>query len=222
MTAAKHTDPIVGMDQHLIQPPVGAPIMVPIPVAGMVLDPADYQEGACTVHINGLPRARAGNLCKLSPPHLPIGGVFVKPPTNEAELYQGSSTVTADGEALSAMGHQVLGCHDIGMPAPTRGWKSGGAKSLMMAGSIVLPIPAGPPVNVGGAPTTSASASYTAPEPPSWIEIDVVDADGQPVIGVSYEITLGDGTIRRGNVSELGRISLSAVHAADYTLTLFV
>lgn len=108
MSAAKHTDPIVGLDQHLILPPMGPPIMVPTPVAGMVLDPADYEEGACTVLINGLRRARAGNLCKLSPPHVPIGGAFAKPPTNESELYQGSSTVTSDGEALSAMGHQVV------------------------------------------------------------------------------------------------------------------
>ena len=57
MSAAKHTDPIVGMDMHMIQPPPPAPpLMVPHPVAGMVMDPADYSAGACTVFINGLPR----------------------------------------------------------------------------------------------------------------------------------------------------------------------
>jgi uncharacterized Zn-binding protein involved in type VI secretion len=114
------------------------------------------------VFINGLPRARAGTMCMMSPPHIPIGGMFVKPPLSEAEVYQGSSTVTADGEAMSAMSHQVLGCHDIGAPAPVRKWKSGGAKSLMKAGSVVIAIPAGAPVFVGGSPTTSAPDEATA------------------------------------------------------------
>ncbi len=222
MTAAKHTDPIVGMDMHLVQPPGPVPpIMVPIPVAGMVLDPADYEDGACTVLINGLPRARAGNVCKLSPPHVPIGGVFVKPPTNEAELYQGSSTVVVDGEAQSAMGHQVLGCHDVGAPAPTRSWKSVSATSLMMAGSFVLPIPAGSPVMIGGAPTTSASAQQETPGPAAWIEIDVVDADGAPVAGIPYELTLADGSKRRGTTGEHGRIAYYGVADGDYELQLF-
>ena len=59
MIAAKHTDTIVGMDMHMIQPPPpAAPVMVPHPVVGMILDPADYQTDACTVFVNGLPRAR--------------------------------------------------------------------------------------------------------------------------------------------------------------------
>ena len=157
MTAAKHTDPIIGMDMHMIQPPPPAPpMMVPIPVAGMVMDPADYQQGACTVFVNGLPRARAGTRCMLSPPHVPVGGTFVMPPTNEAEMQQGSATVLADGDAMSAMGHAVLGCHDIGAPAPMRPWRTDTARSLMMAAHTVMPIPGGAPVNVGGAPTIMA------------------------------------------------------------------
>ncbi|MFO0692445.1 MAG: PAAR domain-containing protein [Polyangiales bacterium] len=222
MTAAKHTDPIVGMDMHLIQPPPPAPpMMVPIPVAGMVMDPADYQPGACTVYVNGLPRARAGNVCMLSPPHIPIGGMFVKPPLSEAELYQGSSTVTADGEAMSAMGHQVLGCHDIGAPAPVRSWKSSPAKSLMKAGSVVLPIPGGPPVMVGGSPTTAASRQVEDAPPSEWLEVEVVDPDGIPLVGLPYEITLSDGSTRRGVVGQEGRIAFFRVPGGDYMLRLF-
>jgi uncharacterized Zn-binding protein involved in type VI secretion len=170
MMAAKHTDLVVGMDMHMIQPPPPAPpVMVPHPVVGMILDPADYDSGACTVSVNGLPRARAGSVCMMSPPHIPIGGMFVMPPLSEAEVYQGSSTVTADGEAMSAGNHQVLGCHDVGAPAPVRTWKTGGATSLMKAGSVVIALPGGPPVFVGGAPTTSASgdkAGELETEPP--------------------------------------------------------
>lgn len=163
MIAAKHTDPIVGMDMHMIQPPPpAAPVMVPHPVAGMIMDPSDYSGGACTVYINGLPRARAGSMCMMSPPHIPIGGVFVMPVLSEAEVAQGSSTVIVDGEAMSASNHQVLSCDDTGAPAPVRPWKSGGAKSLMKAGSVVLAIPAGAPVMVGGSPTTAASGKAEA------------------------------------------------------------
>ena len=155
------------------------------------------------------------------PPHIPIGGMFVKPPLSEAELYQGSSTVTADGEALSAMSHQVLGCHDIGAPAPVRPWKSGGAKSLMKAGSVVLPIPGGPPVQVGGSPTTSASRSETSMQPGEWLEVEVVDVEGAPLTGARYEITFADGSTRGGAVSDAGKISLYRVVAGDFSVRLY-
>ena len=206
MMAAKHTDLVVGMDMHMIQPPPPAPpVMVPHPVAGMIMDPADYSPGACTVFINGLPRARAGTMCMMCPPHIPIGGMFVKPPLSEAEVYQGSSTVTADGEAMSAMSHQVLGCHDIGAPAPVRKWKSGGAKSLMKAGSVVIAIPAGAPVFVGGSPTTSAEREIEDRAPGEWLQLEFVHhEDGTPFLGASYEIELADGSTRAGAVGDEG------------------
>lgn len=98
MTAAKHMDPVVGVDMHMVQPPPPAPpVMLPVPFAGYLLDPADY--GSCKVMINGLPRARAGTPGMGCPPHIPPGGMFVKPPTNECEMYQGSSTVVIEGDA---------------------------------------------------------------------------------------------------------------------------
>lgn len=107
---AEHTYIIVGMDVHMIKPPPPAlPGRVPRPVVGMILDPANYSAGACTVYENGLSRARAGGVCVMSPPHIPMGGMFVKPPLSEAEVYQGSSIVTADGESMSAMNPQAPG-----------------------------------------------------------------------------------------------------------------
>lgn len=199
MLAAKHTDMIVGLDMHMIQPPPPAPpMMVPHPVVGMIMDPSDYSPGACTVYVNGLPRARAGSMCMMSPPHIPIGGMFVKPPLSEVEVYQGSSTVTADGDALSAGNHQVLGCHDIGAPAPVRAWKSGGAKSLMKAGSVVIAIPGGAPVMVGGSPTTSASGDDVSGVALETVGVETVSDTGEALAGVFYELELEDGTIRSG------------------------
>ncbi len=219
MTAAKHTDPIVGMDQHLVQPPGPVPpIMVPIPVAGMILDPADYQPGACTVFINGLPRARAGSVCMMCPPHIPIGGVFVMPPLSEAELYQGSSTVTVDGEAASAMGHQVLGCHDIGAPAPARSWKSSPAKSLMKAGSVVLPIPAGAPVSIGGSPTTAASRNVSENGGERDLVVTITDQFGAALPEIRIRVSTGQGTAEGTSDAE-GRVRIDKLLVARTLVT---
>jgi hypothetical protein len=220
--AAKHTDMIVGLDMHMVQPPPPAPpVMVPHPVAGMIMDPADYDPNACTIFVNGLPRARAGSMCLMSPPHIPIGGMFVKPPLSEAEVYQGSSTVTADGDAMSAGNHQVLGCHDIGTPAPVRAWKSGGAKSLMKAGSVVIAIPAGGAVMVGGSPTTSASSDQVSAPALEWLLVEIVDSESRPLTGVRYELELADGSTRAGAVSDAGEIDLPNVPVGSVKLALF-
>jgi hypothetical protein len=223
MIAAKHTDMIVGMDMHMVQPPPPAPpVVVPHPVVGMILDPADYQAGACTVYVNGLPRARAGSVCLLTPPHIPIGGVFVMPVFSEAEVAEGSSTVLADGEAMSASNHQVLGCHDVGGgPAPVRTWKSAPAKSLLKAGSVVVAIPAGAPVMVGGAPTTGATRSMEDGTPREWVELVFVrDDDGVPYADVSYRVELSDGTVRQGTAGAHGGTVLHGVPVGTCHVTL--
>jgi hypothetical protein len=50
-------------------------------------------------------------------------------------------------------------------------------------------------------PQVSAASSATKL---SWIEIRLVDANGKPVPGAAYEITLPDGSIRSGSLSEKG------------------
>jgi len=84
--AAKHFDPIVGVDIHIVQPPGPVPpVPVPHPHVGMVMDPFDYAPHiGATVSIGGIPRALAGTSGHMTPAHIPIGGVFVKPPGNEA------------------------------------------------------------------------------------------------------------------------------------------
>ncbi len=227
MIAAKHTDLVVGMDMHMIQPPPPAPpMMVPHPVVGMILDPSDYDPAACTVFVNGLPRARAGSMCVMSPPHIPIGGMFVKPPLSEAEVYQGSSTVTADGDAMSAGNHQVLGCHDIGAPAPARAWKTGGAKSLMKAGSMVIALPGGAPVFVGGAPATSARGQTAGDVETESVQRTVNFAVSFALNGIERrnepcEVDV-DGTVN-GEVTQTdvrGRIAVSVpIDAVELTVT---
>ena len=161
MPAAKHFDPIMGVDIHIIQPPGPVPpIPIPHPFIGFFLDPADYVPviGA-TVYVNGMPRVQAGSGSGIPSIvfHIPIGGTFIKPIGNEGEAFMGSSTVVVEGEPFSYLSLPVLSCSCIGMPAPVR--KGKGAKGgFMMPMSIVTPIPAGLPVLVGGPPTISMTA----------------------------------------------------------------
>ena len=134
---------------------------IPHPFVGFLIDPFDYVPivGA-TVMVNGVPRAQAGTAGKAVPPHIPIGGMFVKPPANECEMFMGSATVEVDGDAFSYMALPALSCQDIGMPPPPRlnPKKKSTVKSLVLPTSVVLPIPVGPPVLVGGPPTISLMA----------------------------------------------------------------
>jgi len=157
--AAKHFDPVLGIDIHIVQPPGPVPpVPIPHPFIGMILDPMDYAPyiGA-TTFVNGVPRAQAGSGGYAIPPHIPIGGVFIKPPANECEIFMGSATVLAEGEPFSSLAMPTLSCSDVGMPAPPRA-KGGSPKSLMLPTSVVLAVPMGPPVMVGGPPTISMSA----------------------------------------------------------------
>jgi len=114
--------------------------------------------GPSSVRINHMHRAKAGTKGKNAPKHIPIGGpAFQKGmPGNACEMFMGSMTVSADGEPLSFMACPVLSCHCIGMPVPKR--KKGASSSgSYLPTSVVLPIPLGPPVLVGGPPIPSLS-----------------------------------------------------------------
>ncbi|MFY2556571.1 RHS repeat-associated core domain-containing protein [Corallococcus terminator] len=158
MPAAKHLDPLLGIDIHIVQPPGPVPpIPIPHPHIGMVFDPMDYVPvlGA-TVLVGGLPRAQAGSSGTALPPHIPMGGVFIKPPANESEVFMGSSTVSVDGDAFSHLALPVLSCQDLGMPPIPRLKKKKTVKSLVLPTTMVLAIPL--PVLVGGPPTVSLMA----------------------------------------------------------------
>lgn len=158
MPAAKALDPLLGIDIHIMQPPGPVPpVPLPNPYIGMVFDPMDFVPfiGA-TTRIGGLPRAQAGSPGQALPPHLPIGGVFVKPPTSESEIFMGSAVVSIDGDAAAYMALPVLSCVCVGMPPIPRLKKKKVTKSLVLPMTKVLAIPG--PVFIGGPPTISLNA----------------------------------------------------------------
>jgi uncharacterized Zn-binding protein involved in type VI secretion len=147
MYVGKQFDIVLGVDIHIIQPPGPVPpVPVPHPFVGIVYDPMEFVPilGASNM-VNGIPRAQAGTTVKATPPHFPIGGVFVKPPSNDGEIFMGSMSVPIEGEPFPFLGAPVLTCQDAGMlpiPRPKRKSKSK-PKSMVLPMSVLLPIPKG-------------------------------------------------------------------------------
>lgn len=109
--AAKLGDKVVAVDIHIIQPPGPVPpLPVPHPFLGMI-------DGGVSsnVFINGMPAATLGSTATNLPPHIPIGGTFVNPPTNKATIIKGSAIVMINGKPAARLGDTAITCND---PAP--------------------------------------------------------------------------------------------------------
>ena len=146
---------VIGLDVHFTTLPPYNPFH---PYMGMVLDPAAYIPYiGSTVNINGVPRGVSdtpGILMTLvhiplfTPPWLmtPIIG-------HESINFFASQNVFADSSRLAPKGYMIMTCNDTGVPlslAPgkKKTWKV--TPSLFAPTAYSLPIPSGPPVNVGG------------------------------------------------------------------------
>ncbi len=167
MLISKHFDPVLGIDIHILVIPPAGPVPIPHPHISLIFDVVDYLPflGA-TVKVGGLPRSTAGSAGRPLP-HFPMGGAFAKPPMNEDEILMGSTTVLADGGPLSYTALPVLSCQDIGLIAPPRKKKPKKSFGMLLPTSMVISIPLGRPVMVGGAPTVDmmgllASAGFAA------------------------------------------------------------
>jgi uncharacterized Zn-binding protein involved in type VI secretion len=110
--AAKQGDMVTGTDTHIVLiPSPGGPVPTPtpLPFAGtlnMSLSP--------TVHIMGLPAATVGSIA-VNTPHIPQGGPFANPPTNQGQIITGSPTVMINSQKAARNGDTALTCND---PAP--------------------------------------------------------------------------------------------------------
>lgn len=153
MLAAKHFDPVMGVDIHMVTIPPTGPVPIPHPHISSVLDPMDYVPVfGGTVYVGGVPRATAGT-AGTTIPHIPLGGPFPKPVGNEDEVFMGSATVKADDAPFTFTALPSLSCQDVGMIAPIRAKKPKKSYGMLLPLSNVISIPAGLPVLVGGPPT---------------------------------------------------------------------
>jgi len=114
MPAAKMGDKVVGTDIHIILiplPPPPKPVPLPHPFNGTIMNNCSVN-----VKIGGAAAATVGSVAVNLPPHIPQGGSFVNPPTNQSTISMGSLTVKINGKPAARNGDTCLNCAD---PAPT-------------------------------------------------------------------------------------------------------
>lgn len=101
--AAKKGDQIVGVDTHIIMIPAppGPPIPTPLPhpYCGIIDNAL-----STTVNIMGMPAATVDSTATNTPPHIPQGGPFQKPPDNKATIKMGSFDVLIGDSGTSGGG----------------------------------------------------------------------------------------------------------------------
>jgi type VI secretion system secreted protein VgrG len=64
-----------------------------------------------------------------------------------------------------------------------------------------------------------AAAAKSKKKPLSWIEIVMVDEDGNPVAGAGYQITLPDGSVDSGTLDEKGFVRLDGIDPGTCQVT---
>src|SRR5918911_1442052 len=113
LPGAKMNDKVVGVDIHIVMiPSPGGPVPTPLPhpFNGMIT-------GGCSTNvlIQGQPAAVMGSTATNNPPHVPQGGPFQVPPTNQGTVIAGSATVFINGKGAARANDTVQTCSD---PAP--------------------------------------------------------------------------------------------------------
>jgi uncharacterized Zn-binding protein involved in type VI secretion len=108
--AAKEGDRIVAVDTHIVQIPTpGGPVPTPLPhpFSGVL-------DGGLSgnVNVGGKPAATEGSTATHTPGHIPQGGPFQSPPSNEGKILMGSSTVFINGKAAARAGDTAQTCND--------------------------------------------------------------------------------------------------------------
>ena len=109
--AAKQGDQVTAIDIHILLVPAaaGAPVPTPIPhpFSGII-------DGNLSTNVNimHMPAATLGSTCTNTPPHIPMGSPFAKPPTNKGTIITGSPTVMINGKPAARAGDTALTCND--------------------------------------------------------------------------------------------------------------
>lgn len=212
--AAKLGDKVQGIDIHIIMiPSPGGPIPTPLPspFSGTIL-----QGTSTDVMIEKMPAATVDSVAMNLPPHIPAGGPFMNPPSNQGKVMMGSLTVLINGKPAARMGDMVKECNDpvdaptgtiianstvlIGGPPSPVGLQAGGGATIIDQKFIPQPPPA---TKAGQAP---ASKGATKQKGKGSLAITCVDDEGNAVSDCEYEIVLPGGEKRKGKTDSEGKI----------------
>jgi len=107
---AKQGDEVVAIDTHIVLiPSPGGPVPTPLPspFKGQLVDGLSD-----TVFADEKPAATVDSKAKNTPPHIPSGGPFQTPPSDEATVRMGSGTVFIDDKAAARLGDTAMTCND--------------------------------------------------------------------------------------------------------------
>ncbi|BFG73721.1 RHS repeat-associated core domain-containing protein [Paraburkholderia terrae] len=123
--------------------------------------------GGRPIFINGLMRATAGTHTYHVPGlHFPLGAGFADTdatgPSQDSESFMGSRTVLANNDPLSFLALPALSCWFVGMEPMGHNSAHTDRKYPSLPTSVMLPIPAGNPVLVGGPPVMNMMAVAAA------------------------------------------------------------
>lgn len=126
--AAKQGDQITAVDTHIILvPSPGGPVPTPLPHPFNGIIDGNL---SADVFIEGRAAATVGSTATNTPPHIPQGGSFQVPPTNQGTIMAGSGTVFINGKPAARMGDQAQTCAD---PAPNMS-----AKVVVPASTVLI------------------------------------------------------------------------------------
>ncbi len=108
--AAKQGDRVMATDTHIIMiPSPGGPVPTPLPHPFIGI----LSQGLSTnVFIMGMPAATVDSIAMNTPPHIPQGGPFQKPPSNQGKIIIGSPTVFISGKQAARTGDTAQTCND--------------------------------------------------------------------------------------------------------------
>ena len=115
---AKQGDQITATDTHIYMiPSPGGPVPTPMPSPFVGIINGNLSSN---VKIMGMPAATQGSTADNTPPHLPQGGPFQKPPTNKGQIMIGSVRVMINGKPAARNGDMAQTCNDpVDLPVGT-------------------------------------------------------------------------------------------------------
>ncbi|TKC98169.1 PAAR domain-containing protein [Polyangium fumosum] len=108
--AAKLGDKIIGIDTHIVVvPSPGGPVLTPMPMPFQ----GELSGGLSSdVLMENKPAATQGSTAQNAPAHVPLGGTFQKPPSNQARVQKGSRSVWINNKPAAHLGDPALTCND--------------------------------------------------------------------------------------------------------------
>lgn len=96
-------------DTHIVMIPGTPPVPTPLPHPFMGMIDGNLSSD---VKIMGMPAATVDSTASNTPPHIPQGGPFQKPPSNKATIKLGSATVKINGKMAARNSDTAMTCND--------------------------------------------------------------------------------------------------------------